>query len=63
MAHGIGETNTLLRIRRLHEQGVFSASFFQDLDYAFDFLMGLQFRGQLRALQSPKTAEPFHRPG
>jgi signal-transduction protein with cAMP-binding, CBS, and nucleotidyltransferase domain/PAS domain-containing protein len=54
MANGIKEVNTALRIRRLHEQGVISTSFFQDIDYAFDFLICLQFRGQLRALQAQK---------
>ena len=54
MANGIGEINTRLRIRRLHEQGVISTSFFHDIDYAFDFLIGLQFRSQLRALQTQK---------
>jgi len=57
LAHGIGETNTLLRLRRLREHGVFSASFFQDLDHGCDFLMGLQFRGQLRSLQARKPED------
>ncbi|MCU0235588.1 MAG: DUF294 nucleotidyltransferase-like domain-containing protein [Acidobacteria bacterium] len=59
LAHNIGETNTMLRLRRLHERGVVSASFFQDLDYACDFLLRLQFRGQLRALQAQKPADHF----
>jgi signal-transduction protein with cAMP-binding, CBS, and nucleotidyltransferase domain/PAS domain-containing protein len=54
MAHGIDEVNTALRLRRLHERGVISTSFFQDLDYAFDFLICLQFRSQLRSLQAQK---------
>ncbi len=54
MAHGIEEVNSGLRLRRLHEQGVFSASFFQDLDAAFDFLICLQFRGQVRSMQAQK---------
>jgi signal-transduction protein with cAMP-binding, CBS, and nucleotidyltransferase domain/PAS domain-containing protein len=54
MAHGSDELNTLLRIRRLQEKGVISASFSQDLDYAFDFLICLQFRSQMRALGSQK---------
>jgi PAS domain S-box-containing protein len=54
MAHGIEETNTALRLRRLHEQGVVSNSLFRDMDYAFDFLLGLQFRSQLRALRAQK---------
>ena len=54
MAHGIDEKNTGLRICRLHEHGVISSSFFQDLDYAFDFLVCLQFRSQIRALQAQK---------
>ena len=54
MAYGVEEVNTGLRLRRLHEQGVFSASFFQDLDAAFDFLICLQFRGQVRSLQAQK---------
>jgi signal-transduction protein with cAMP-binding, CBS, and nucleotidyltransferase domain/PAS domain-containing protein len=55
MANGIDELNTLLRIRRLHEQGVISTSFFQDLDYAFDFLICLQFRSQMHALETQKS--------
>jgi len=55
MAHGIEEKNTALRLCRLHERGVVSDSLFQDIDYAFDFLIGLQFRSQLRALQTQKT--------
>jgi CBS domain-containing protein len=54
MANGIEEKNTLLRLRRLHEQGVISTSLFQDLDYAFDFLICLQFRSQIRALEAQK---------
>jgi CBS domain-containing protein len=54
MAHKIEERNTLLRLRRLHERGVVSNSFFQDMDYAFDFLLCLQFRSQLLALQAQK---------
>jgi CBS domain-containing protein len=57
LAHGIGETNTLLRLRRLRERGVFSASFYQDLDHACDFLLGLQFRAQLRSLQARKPED------
>jgi CBS domain-containing protein len=54
MANGIYEVNTTLRLRRLHERGVLSISFFQDIDHAFDFLIGLQFRSQLRAWQTQK---------
>ena len=59
LAHDVGETNTTLRLRRLRERGVISASFFQDLDHAFDFLIGLQFRGQLRSLQAQQPADHF----
>ena len=52
MAHGVEEVSTELRLRRIHEQGVFSGSFFQDLDAAFDFLICLQFRSQVRSLQA-----------
>ncbi len=54
MANRISEMNTRLRIRRLHEREVFSSSFSQDIDYAFDFLISLQFRSQLRAYQAQK---------
>jgi signal-transduction protein with cAMP-binding, CBS, and nucleotidyltransferase domain len=54
LAHGIDEANTRLRLRRLLEKGVFSVAFHQDIDVAFDFLIGLQFRGQLRALRAKK---------
>jgi len=54
MANGIEEVNTGLRLRRLHERGVISTSFFQDIDYAFDFLICLQFRGQVKSLQGQK---------
>jgi signal-transduction protein with cAMP-binding, CBS, and nucleotidyltransferase domain len=54
LAHGVGESNTRLRLRRLLEKGVFSAAFHQDIDVAFDVLIGLQFRGQMRALRAQK---------
>ncbi len=54
MAQGIEEKNTLLRLRRLHERGAVSTSFFRDIDYAFDFLVCMQFRSQLLALQAQK---------
>lgn len=53
-----GETNTLLRIQKLHECGVFPYPLYNDLSVACEMLMNLQFRQQVHAFEY--RLEPNH---
>jgi len=54
MKQQLAETNTIRRIQRLQEMGIFSPSFCRDLLYAYDYMMVLQLRTQARAFSRGK---------
>jgi signal-transduction protein with cAMP-binding, CBS, and nucleotidyltransferase domain len=54
MKHQLSETNSIRRIQRLHEENVFSSSFYQNLLCAYDYMMVLQLRTQARAFSHGK---------
>ncbi len=59
MFHRIPETNTLLRLRRLHEKNFFSRSAYREMKEAFEFLMSLQLRSQSESIRSYQQATPY----
>ncbi len=50
LSNNIKSLNTIERLVELHEKGVFSASGYQDILYAFTFLMQLRYRQQSKML-------------
>lgn len=50
MKYRLEETNTLLRIQRLHNLNVFTHDLYADLIYAFEYLLTIQFRNQASAM-------------
>jgi CBS domain-containing protein len=59
----IGETNTVLRIRRLEEQSVFDHTFAVDLIEAYNFLLGLRLETRLNKLKLEQPLDNLIRPG
>jgi len=59
MANDIRRTNTLERISGLYEKGIFSRSLYQDLRFAFDFLMIRQFQSQIMAYREARQPDHF----
>lgn len=59
MFHRIPETNTLLRLRRLHEKNVFSRSGYREMKEAYEFLMTLQIRSQAESIRNYQQATPY----
>jgi CBS domain-containing protein len=54
MKHQLPETNSIRRIQRLHEENVFSSSFYKNLLYAYDYMMVLQLQTQAYAFSHGK---------
>jgi len=54
MKHQLSETNSIRRIQRLHENNIFSLSFYKNLLYAYDYMMVLQLKNQARAFRHGK---------
>lgn len=52
MKYRLEETNTLYRISQLYNLNVFQHELYADLSYAFDYLLELQFRHQVSALEN-----------
>ncbi len=57
LRHGIAETSTFDRLRRLHELGVLTGSGYEDLAQAHDFLMSLRLRHQADRLAAGLQAD------
>jgi signal-transduction protein with cAMP-binding, CBS, and nucleotidyltransferase domain/PAS domain-containing protein len=54
MKHQLPETNSIRRIQRLHEENVFSTSFYKDILFAYDYMMVLQLKTQANAFSNGK---------
>lgn len=54
MKHQLTETNSIKRIQRLYEMGIFGSSFYKDLIYAYDYMMVLQLKTQANASSQGK---------
>jgi PAS domain S-box-containing protein len=55
MKHQLTETNSIKRIHRLFELGVFSSSFYKDIVQAYDYMMVLQLKTQANAFSRNKA--------
>ncbi len=49
MKDRLAETNSMKRMQRLYERGIFGFSFYQDLSHSYDYMMVLQLRSQGQA--------------
>jgi CBS domain-containing protein len=54
-------TNTIQRIRQLHEEGLFDKAFAQDLVDAYSFMMGLRLSARLEKMRLHKPLDNFVR--
>jgi CBS domain-containing protein len=50
LRHGVGETNTLDRLHRLFELQVIKKAFYEEIEEAYSYLMGIRLRNQALAL-------------
>ena len=64
LKHGIAETNTQERLRRLHQKKVLSLSDYLEIDKAYDLLMHLRFTHQVATvIQDRKKPDNYISPG
>jgi CBS domain-containing protein len=59
MFHRIGETNTLLRMKRLYDKNIFTPSIFNEWKDTYEFLMMLQLRHQSIAAEQRRPLTPY----
>ncbi|ABZ83026.1 hypothetical protein HM1_0409 [Heliomicrobium modesticaldum Ice1] len=62
LREGIPETNTLTRIHRLAERGVFHANDAEQFCFSYNTLTGMRFRENLRKLQEGRSPDNYIHP-
>ncbi len=59
LKHHISETNTMDRVQRLYEQGVFSTQEYSEIELLYDFLMQLRLKHQAIEAKSGQTIDNY----
>jgi CBS domain-containing protein len=48
--HRVSESNTLLRLEKIHQKGELDRAEFDEITHAYDFLMSIRFKQQISAI-------------